>query len=144
MDEGNANGTIYLDTKYPPSYWGITATLSKVANVEIKAGTAKSTALDFNSDNLKGFSPTAIFTPSTWSSAKIGLEVSLDGTTWFGLHQWFSGAFDTQNNATALSCHTIDGFPLRGMPFVRVVSGTIANPVNQTNTCIIPILCGTI
>ncbi len=144
MEEGNANGTIYLDTKYPPAYWGITATLSKVQTVEIKAGTSTSDALDFNSDYLKGFSPTAIFTPSTWSNAKISLEVSLDGTTWFGLHQWFSGAFDTHNNVTALTCHTIDGLPLRGMPFVRVISGTLATRVNQTNTCVIPVLCGTI
>lgn len=144
MANGNSNGLIYLDTKYPPSYWGVAATLSKVATVTIKAGTSASTSLDFDSDTLRGFSPIAVFTPSTWTAAKIAWEVSLDETTWFGLHNWLHGAYDTQNNADALTCHHLDGLPLRGMPYVRIISGTLTTPVNQTNTCVISVLCGTV
>lgn len=144
MANGNANGTHYMDTKHPPVNWNISATLSQTQTVTIKAGESASTFLDFTLDDLKGYSPTAVFTDANWSAAKIGIEVSYDGSSWFSCHTWFNGAYDTQNNASASSCHTIDGFPLRGMPFVRFISGTTSVRVNQTNTTVLTILIGTI
>ncbi len=144
MANGNANGTHYMDTKHPPVNWNISATLSLTKTVTINAGTSVSDALDFSSDELKGFSPTAVFTAATWTSNKMAIQTSYDGINWFSCHQWFNGPFDTQNPVAPSSCHTIDGFPLRGMPYIRFVSGTNASPVNQTNTTVLTILIGTI
>ena len=141
---GNANGTHFTDTKHPPVNWAVNATISQTKQITIRAGESASDALDFTTDDLTGYSPAAVFTAANWSTAKMGIEVSYDGTNWFSAHTWFNGAYDTQNNCAPLSCHTIDGYPLRGMPFVRFVSGTTSVRVNQTNTTILTILIGTI
>jgi hypothetical protein len=144
MANGNSDGTIYLSTKYPPSYWGITATLSQIATVTITAGTSTSTALDFTSDTLRGYCPLAVFSPSGWTSAIIAIDTSFDGTNWYPLHQCLNGAYDTANAVNSTQCHTFDGHPLNGMPYVRFISGTHASRVNQVSTSVLTILCGTI
>jgi hypothetical protein len=140
------NGFIaqYTETKHPPLGWSLNATVHQTQEVTIAAGTSVSTTLNLMSEDMKGYAAIAVFTPAGWRTAKISIQVSYDGTSWFPLHQWFATAYDTANNVMASQCHTIDGYPLRGMPFVRFVSGTAASPTNQTSTVTLTILCGTI
>ena len=145
MPNGNANGTIFIETKYPPAYWGIAATLSQTKEVVIKSGASESNSLDFSSPDLVGYSTMGIITASTWTSATMSIQGSVDNVNFFPIHMWTgTTAFNSGGAVAASQMHIFDGLILRGIPYIRFVSGTFSTRVNQTNTTILTILLGTI
>jgi hypothetical protein len=137
--------SVFTKTRKPTVYWGINAALTKTQIVSIVAGTSQSSTLDMTSPELHGYLPIAVLTPATWTNAKLAVQMSVDNSNWFSVHQWLTnGEFDTSNTVTANTCHIIDGYVLRGLPYVRFISGTTASPVNQTADRILTIICGTV
>lgn len=137
--------SVFTKTRRPTVYWGINASLTKTQALLIPSGTATSAPLDMTSQELHGYLPAAVLTPATWTTAKLAVEVSVDNVNWYSVHQWLTnGTFDTAHNVEANQCHIIDGYVLRGIPFVRFVSGTIATPVNQAADRILTIICSTV
>lgn len=142
---GNANGTHYMDTKHPPVNWNISATLSQTKDIVIKSGESVSDSLDFTSDDLVGYSIMGIITASTWTSATMSVQGSVNNIDFFPIHTWTgTTAYNSGGTVAASQMHIFDGLVLRGIPYVRFKSGTFAVGVNQTNTTILTIILGTI
>lgn len=75
----------------------------------------------------------AVVVPAVWDSADLTIEVSHDGTTWFGVVYNDTGS--QCNQIAAPSVGEIYSFALPAMVphrFVRIRSGTTAVPVNQS------------
>jgi hypothetical protein len=137
--------SVFTKTRRPTVYWGINASLTKTQELLIPSGTATSAPLDMTSQELHGYLPVAVLTPATWTSAKLAIQISVDNVSWFSVHQWLTnGPFDTSNAVAANQCHIIDGYVLRGIPYVRFISGTVAVPVNQAANRILTIICSTV
>jgi hypothetical protein len=145
MANGNSDGTIYLSTKYPPAYWGIAATLSQTKDIVIKSGASISDSLDFTAPDLVGYSVMGIITASTWTTATMSVQGSVDNINFFPIHTWTgTGAYNSASTVAASQMHIFDGLILRGIPYVKFKSGTFTVGVNQTNTTILTVILGTI
>ena len=103
----------------------------QTATATITSGTALSAQVDIGPKSLVG-----IVVPSTWTTAGISFQASVDGgQTW--------GELEDQT-ATAIGVSSITGgtqvfvafdpTKLRGVWSLKVRSGTAAVPVNQTGT----------
>lgn len=132
----------FISTKHPVVGWAITAHLSQVKTVTILNGQSMSSYLDFTSDDLLGYTPFGIITPSEWDTAKLSLQVSVDATTWVDFYLWNSD-YETHHTVSASQIHVLTGYPLIGIPYFRVRSGTSNAPVNQTAERTLQIVCGT-
>lgn len=137
--------TIFTKTTRPKVQWGINASLTQTQEVVFTAGTSLSSTLDMNLENLYGYSPIAVFTPSNWTTTTMSIQASFDNTNWYPVHTWLgTTAFNTGGTTAANQCHIIDGYILRGMPYVKFVSGTNGVRVNQVSTAVLTVMCGTI
>ena len=117
-------------------------TATTTVSTTILAGATTSGAVDMTTPNLAGFAPIAFFVPVGWTSAKMSLDVSLNGSTWFLLH-FADKDFVTKTIAGGETL--IDPtYLLRGFPYFRIRSGTSAAPVTQVSAVTLVVLCGTV
>jgi hypothetical protein len=144
----NGNGTVkaqFEDVIHGVSGWSLSANVSKWVTASIPAGTALSDTVNMTSIELLGYVPAIIITPSNWTTANMSLQISIDeGTTWLNFEPWLSANYNTSATVVASRAHFMDNYPLKGVPYFRIRSGTAASPVNQTTTSILTIICTTI
>lgn len=133
----------FISTKHPVVGWAITAHISQVKTVKILSGQSISSYLDFTTQDMIGYTPFGIITPSAWDTAKLSLQVSVDAVTWVDFHLWDT-EYETHHNVSASEMHALTGYPLIGMPYVRIRSGTASAPVTQTADRTLQIVCGTL
>lgn len=134
---------ILMPTTNPKTMGTHPFTATQHITAVITAGTANSSTVDMTQPDVYGYTPVLIAIPSTWTAAKVSFQVSLDNVNWGNLHNLSHGAYETQNNAIAGDVLILDGYPLRGVPYFRVRSGTVSVASNQTNTCDITIVLAT-
>ena len=79
----------------------------------------------------EGFALAGILVPAGWVTADITFQASADGTNWFNLFD--DTATEVTVEAAAESYVAFDGRPFRGIPRLKVRSGTAASPVPQTS-----------
>lgn len=117
-------------------------TATATVSATIAAGASVSGVIDMTTPDLAGFAPVAVFVPVGWTSAKMSVDVSLDGATWYHLH-FADKDFVTKTIAGGEAL--IDAtYLLRGFPFFRILSGTSAAPVVQVSAVTLVVLCGTV
>ena len=98
------------------------------AQVTIPNGQSLSPEVDIGPKTL-----VAIITPSQWVAAAITLQASPDGgATWYELVDQ-TGAAIGSSSVTGSAFIAIDPTKLKGVVALKVRSGTLAVPVNQTN-----------
>lgn len=134
--------TAMIPTHTPPVQISLAGTMVFMIECTFAAGTSMSTAIDMTQPTLLGFNPLAIFLPSAWTTAHLSFQASWDGITFADFHT-LSGALATTATRVASDVTSIDGYPLRGIPFFRIRSGLTNNPVNQVAARTVKVLCGT-
>ena len=100
----------------------------------IANGASLSSSLD-----LRGYVPTALYMPGTWTAAGITLQTSFDGSTFVNVH--ISGVEYTLT-ASASIYIPLDAESLRGVRHIKIRSGTAGVPVNQGADRTITLMCG--
>lgn len=135
---------LVIPTSHPVPGVAFPATMTTYTSCTIPTGTAVSTIIDMTTPERLGYLPLLVSTPSAWDSAKLTLQISFDGSTWLVLNSWHGNkTFTTDHNVSADMAVLFDGHPLRGVPYFRLLSGTVAAPVNQTATRLLRVICGT-
>ena len=132
-----------VNTALPIPGFAHTATISKIVTITFPSGTALSSGIDLRSPDLFGFAPLIFITPAAWTAARVSAQLSLDGITWTDIHM-LAGEVATTGTVLANQAHVFDGYPLRGIPFVRFRSGIAATPVNQAAERVVTVICGTV
>lgn len=132
-----------INTALPIPGFAHTATISKTTTITFPSGTALSNEINFQNPDLFGFAPLVFITPAAWTAARITVQLSLDGVTWSDVHL-MTGELATTGTVLANQAHILDGYPLRGISFVRFRSGIAASPVNQAAERIVTVICGTV
>lgn len=132
----------FISTKHPVVGWAITAHISQVKTVKILSGQSISSYLDFTTQDMIGYTPFAVITPSAWDTAKLTIQVSVDASTWVDFHLW-DAEYETFHTVSSSQMHVLTGYPLIGMPYVRIRSGTVNAPVTQAADRTLQIVCGT-
>lgn len=94
--------------------------------VTIASGTSLSPAVALGAQSIL-----AIVIPAGWDAADLTFQASVDGVTYFNLHE---AANDTEVTVQAGASRFIRLDPnlFGGLPFVKLRSGTAGVPVNQT------------
>lgn len=87
--------------------------------------------------NMLGGDLTMVFTPAGWDTAALSPEGSIDGTTWFTIDSSASNVPLVLSSAPPVAVAINVKFGTSGWPFlcppqIRLRSGTLASPVNQT------------
>jgi hypothetical protein len=134
--------TVMIPTHIPPVYFGLAGTMTNTVECTFAAGTSMSTAIDMTQSAFLGFNPLAIFLPSAWTTAHLSFQASWDNITFSEFHT-LGGHLATTGTRVANDVTSIDGYPLRGIPFFRIRSGLVASPVNQVALRTVKVLCGT-
>jgi hypothetical protein len=81
--------------------------------------------------SLQGFKFFAIEMPASWDAANLSFQGSIDGTTYKELQIDGSPVLEVVAADKIYAVNT-NAFALATMPFLKVRSGTLATPVNQT------------
>lgn len=135
---------VYVPTSIPLPSVAYSMTVSMAIQCTIPASGYIGTPIDMTLPDRFGYLPLLVIAPSAWDAAKLTLQISTDGTTWKTLHKWFDNkSFTTDHTVVADDAVLLDDHPLRGVPFFRFLSGTVAAPVNQTATRTLVVYCGT-
>ena len=92
--------------------------------VSIASGESLSGAIYLGGIRLFG-----LVMPSTWTTANLTFQVSVDGTTYQNLYD--GDGTEVQVTTAAGYTHTLDPALFAAIPFVKVRSGTSGTPVNQ-------------
>lgn len=93
----------------------------------IASGAALSTGASVNSTDIVG-----LMTPAGWDAAVITLQAGIDGVNWQEMVDQYGNALTIQ--ATAARYFALPPSMLPGVGWIRIRSGTLAAPVNQTAT----------
>lgn len=134
----------YVPTSIPLPSVAYSMTIPMQLECTIRSGTAISTTVDMTTPARTGYLPLIVIAPSAWDAAKLTLQISIDGVAWKTVHKWFDNkSFTTDHTVVADDAVLLDDHPLRGVPFFRFLSGTVAAPVNQTATRTLVVYCGT-
>jgi hypothetical protein len=133
-----------IPTHTPVVQVSLAGTVTITTTVTIASGTALSTAVDMTQPALFGYTPIAIILPSAWTSANLSIQSSLDGITFGEFHTFTVGNYVTSSALAANEGTSLNGYPLRGVPFFRIRSGLVGAPVNQGATRVITVICGTV
>jgi hypothetical protein len=107
--------------------------MAEVDNIQtsILAGASLSAQTDIGTKSVVG-----IVLPSNWTAAAAGItfQVSIDGgLTWNELLTVSGAAYTVAYTAAGGAYIGLDPATLRGFPSLKVRSGTVGAPVNQTN-----------
>ena len=78
-----------------------------------------------------GFKPVALLMPAAFDGAKITLQITLDGASWYNTRLAYQQAQELEVEAAAGSAVRIEWFPSWAKQF-RLRSGTSGSPTNQT------------
>ncbi len=97
----------------------------EIKSVTISSGSNMSAGVD-----LDGLTLVAIVMPSAWDGTTITFQASTNGTDWYNLH-------DAAGNAVVLTVAPsryvqLDWQRFLGIRYIRIRSGTVTTPVNQT------------
>lgn len=133
-----------MPTQHPIVGTAVNFAANQVITATIPSGTSTSTAIDMTNPTLYGYTPVVIFLPAAWDSAKLSMQVSVDGATWTVFQLWDTGQWQTSATLQASDSVWMNGYPLKGMPYWRIISGVHNNTVNQTATRTLQILLATI
>lgn len=113
--------------------------MAEIDNItgQIAAGQSLSAQIDIGSKSLVGLQ-----IPANWTTASLSFQVSADGgTTWNELTSSAGGAFAIGSLANGTARYVaIDPTTLRGAQSIKLRSGTVGAPVNQTNTVTLTIV----
>lgn len=135
---------LVIPTTHPIAGVAFNATMTTQTQCTIYAGQSTSGAIDMTVPERLGYLPLLVATPTAWDAAKLTLQASYDNVVWLTLYRWFDNkSFTTDHTVTANMAVLFDGYPLRGCPYFRFISGTDAAPVVQTVTRILKVTCGT-
>lgn len=90
-----------------------------------------------------GATPIGLWLPSTWSAAKVSLQVSRDGTNWSIPVDPATGAFfetGTITPASGLGVFVpLDPVMMKGARYIKVQSGTKASATTQSSEATIAV-----
>jgi len=135
---------IIVPTAIPIPSVAFTLTMTILVECTIPSGTSTSTPIDMTRPDRLGYLPLLVCTPDAWDAAKLTLQISYDATIWHTVYKWFDNkSFTTNHNLAANMAVLFDGYPLRGCPFFRFISGTVSVPVVQTADRLLRVNCGT-
>ena len=135
---------LIIPTSHPVPGVAFAATMTTLAECTIPAGTSTSGAIDMTVPERLGYLPLLVCTPSAWDNAKLTLQISYDSIQWHTVYKWFDNkSYTTDHNVGADMAILFDGYPLRGCPYFRFISGSVSVPVNQTATRLLRVNCGT-
>lgn len=135
---------IIVPTSIPLPSVAYAVTMTILVDCTIANGGYISTPIDMTRPERLGYLPLYVSAPSAWTSAKLTLQISNDGTTWKTFHKWFDNkSFTTDHTVVADDAVIFDDHPLRGVPFFRFLSGTGAAPVTQAGARTLVVCCGT-
>jgi len=109
-------------------------TTPTVTPVTISNGTALSPAIPLAPRHLTG-----IAVPSTWNAANLSLQASYDGTNFFEFCDK-AGLYAIVVPAVAGYVIGLDPAVFRGVVMIKIRSGTLASPVNQTGDQILQVI----
>ena len=99
-----------------------TALTATIAN-----GASVSNAVDVRDASLLGF-----FAPAAWTAAALQFEASADGSTnWVPITDSAGSAVGSFSALTALYAYALDPVAMLPWRYIRLLSGTVATPVNQ-------------
>ena len=99
--------------------------------VTIAAGQSLSPQIDIGPGKLAG-----IVVPANWTAASLTFQVSPDGgTTWF--EHYSSAGSETIFTAAAGDYLAVDQTLWQGVVSLKLRSGTVGTPVNQTNSAVL-------
>ena len=87
---------------------------------------------------LKGLALCGFVMPDTWTAAGLAFAVSIDGTNYYYLY-WGGSAVE---ETVAADYHVaVDPVKFLSAKFIKVLSGTVAVPVNQVAARTVTLLC---
>jgi hypothetical protein len=109
-----------------------------VITATISAGQSLSTEADIGSKSLVG-----IVIPAAWIAAAGGLSLQMSpdgGITWCEVRTISGSAYAIAYTSAGAASIEIDPTTLRGISALKIRSGTVGSPVNQTNTVILQLV----
>lgn len=97
------------------------------SQITIGNGASASNALDCNERCIVGF-----FAPAAWTAAGLQIQASADGSTnWVPITDSTGSVSGSYASITALYAYALDPVAMLPWRYIRLLSGTIAVPVNQ-------------
>lgn len=96
-------------------------------NVTIPNGVSVSDPIDVGGSVVVGF-----FGPAAWTTAALQVEASANGSTnWVPITDSAGSVTGSLASITALYAYALDPVAMLPWRYVRLLSGTVATPVNQ-------------